>query len=266
MGSQHFQNLTSASLRELACALREAQASSGLSAHALQQIVGGELLRESLQSINQLRDEGWTAPQIATLVELLADTRMQAESPEQLFDLVLSGPDVAGVPTRDTAAVMQTLIEGCEREVILVGYAVHNGRQLFERLARKMEECPGLKVWFCLHVGRRYGDTSLASEIVRRFASEFVTQHWPWSLRPSVYFDPRSLGDVTGGRTSLHAKCLIVDRCRALITSANFTEAAQRRNIEAGIVVTYVPFVERIATYFEGLREMILQRCELPNH
>lgn len=265
MAVQHFHRLTPASLRELASALREAQASSGLSAHALQQIVGSELLRESLQSIGQLRDEHWTPEQIAMLAELLADARAQAESPEHLFDLVLSGPDVAGVPTRDTAAVMQSLIEGCEKEVILVGYAVHNGRQLFERLARKMAECPSLNAWFCLHVGRRYGDTSLTSEIVRRFASDFVTQHWPWPVKPMMYFDPRSLDEGTGGRTSLHAKCLIVDRCRALITSANFTEAAQRRNIEAGLVVTYVPFVERIATYFEGLRETILQRCELPS-
>lgn len=262
---QHFHKLTSAMLREIASALREATLSSGLSAHVLQQIVGAALLQESLQSIGKLQSEGWISSQIAMLAELLADAKTQAESPEHLFDLVLSGPDVPGIATRDTAAVMHSLIEDCEREVILIGYAVHNGRQLFERLAQKMVEDPKLKVWFCLNVGRHYGDSSLASEIVRRFAEEFVTQHWPWPLQPTVYFDPRALDDDTSGRTSLHAKCLIVDRRRALITSANFTEAAQQRNIEAGLVVTYVPFVERIATYFEGLRDTVLRRCELPN-
>jgi phosphatidylserine/phosphatidylglycerophosphate/cardiolipin synthase-like enzyme len=33
---------------------------------------------------------------------------------------------------------------------------------------------------------------------------------------------------------SLHAKCVIVDRSRALVTSAHFTDAAQRKNIEVG--------------------------------
>lgn len=261
---RHFRRLTSTSLRELASALREVPMAAALSAHAMRQIVGGALLQESLQAVADLRDDGWTTMQIATLAELLADAKAQIESPEQLFDLVLSGPDVPGIPTRDTAAVMHSLIEDCQREVILVGYAVHNGRRLFEGLARKMEEDLDLKVWFCLHVGRRYGDTSLASEIVRRFAEEFVTKHWPWPRRPDVFFDPRALEQDELGRTSLHAKCIIVDRRRALVTSANFTEAAHRRNVEAGLVVNYVPFVERITAYFEGLRETVLQRCQLP--
>ncbi|MGD2109555.1 MAG: DISARM system phospholipase D-like protein DrmC [Phycisphaerae bacterium] len=264
--SHHFQKLTSASLRELASALREASTPPGPSAHALRQIVGGALLQESLDTVAELQEDGWTTAQIATLADLLADAKGQAESPEHLFDLVLSGPDVPGIPTRDTAAVVHSLIEECEREVILVGYAVHDGRHLFEGLARKMEANPDLNVWFCLHVGRRYGDTSLASEIVRRYAVEFVTKHWPWRQQPDVFFDPRALEEDASGRTSLHAKCIIVDRRRALITSANFTEAAHRRNVEAGLVVTYVPFVERIAAYFVGLKETLLQRCKLPSH
>ena len=246
--SNLLQKLTSATLRELASALREIPTSSELSAHALQQIVGGALLQESLQSLAELQNDGWTTTQIATLADLLADSEAQAKSPEHLFDLVLSGPDVPGISTRDTAAVMYSLIEECEREVILVGYAIHDGRRLFEGLARKMEADPKLNVWFCLHIGRRYGDTSLASEIVRRYAVEFVAKHWPWRQQPNLFFDPRALEENASGRTSLHAKCIIVDRRRALITSANFTEAAHLRNIEAGLVVMYAPFVERVAT------------------
>lgn len=259
-----FERLSSASLRELASALREAPISSALSAHTIRQIVGSNLLQESLQAVAEFRNDGWTTTQIATLVELLADAKSKSENPEGLFDLVLSGPDVSGIPTRDTAAVMHSLIEDCKKEIVLVGYAVHGGRYLFEGLARKMEEDPTLNVWFCLHIGRPYGDTSLASEIVQRFAREFVTKHWPWPRQPSVFFDPRALEESDEGRTSLHAKCIIVDRRSALITSANFTEAAHRRNVEAGLVVNYAPFVERITAYFEGLRETVLQRCVLP--
>jgi len=53
----------------------------------------------------------------------------------------------------------------------------------------------------------------------------------------------------------LHAKCIIIDRSEALITSANFTEAAQERNIEVGVKVRHKPLVERLASYFEALIE-----------
>lgn len=69
---------------------------------------------------------------------------------------------------------------------------------------------------------------------------------------PELYYDPRSLqtGDA---RASLHAKCVSVDGERALITSANFTDAAQRKNIEADVVISHRPTVARLADYFAGL-------------
>jgi len=219
---------------------------------------------ELLASLDRLIESGWAPEQVAMLSEAIAEARSGASGPEHLFDLVLSGPDVPGIPTRDTAPVMHTLIEEAKQEVLLVGYAVHNGKKLFERLARRMVENPELSVWFCLNVHRGFGDTSLSSEIVRRFALEFRTKHWPWEPRPALYYDPRSVDDTGRTRSSLHAKCLIVDRREALVTSANFTEAAQQRNIEAGLIVRYPPFVERLLSYFEGLRNSgTLRRCHL---
>ena len=34
----------------------------------------------------------------------------------------------------------------------------------------------------------------------------------------------------------MHAKCVVVDETAAFLTSANFTEAAQERNIEVGLL------------------------------
>jgi phosphatidylserine/phosphatidylglycerophosphate/cardiolipin synthase-like enzyme len=138
--------------------------------------------------------------------------------------------------------------------VELIGYAIHNGRKLFEPLASRMDMVPELRVIFCVDIGRQYGDTSPDSEIVRRFATDFRARHWPWSKLPEVFYDPRSLVASGPLRASLHAKCVVVDREVALVTSANFTEAAQHRNIEAGVLIRHRGMVERIASYFEGLR------------
>ena len=59
----------------------------------------------------------------------------------------------------------------------------------------------------------------------------------PSSL-PETFYDPRSLVTEGSTRACLHAKCVVIDDDRALITSANFTEAAHKRNIEACMVIT----------------------------
>jgi phosphatidylserine/phosphatidylglycerophosphate/cardiolipin synthase-like enzyme len=53
----------------------------------------------------------------------------------------------------------------------------------------------------------------------------------------------------------MHAKVVIIDREVALVTSANFTEAAQNRNMEAGVIVRQRNQVVRLRSYFEGLIE-----------
>jgi hypothetical protein len=248
-----LQNLSPANLRSLATSLREGPLSLGITRQALTQIVG-PCSGEILVCFDALRAQGMTPNHIATLTEAVAATRESVTTPQQLFDLVISGPEVSGVPTADTAATVHTLIENAQSEILLVGYAVHNGKRLFKRLAERMKEAPTLRVTFHLDIPRKLTDTSLASEIVRRFAHEFVAKHWPGDKLPDLYYDPRALAEDSQQRASLHAKCVIVDRRVALITSANFTEAAQKKNIEAGVLIRYEPFVMRLHNYFEGLR------------
>jgi len=249
-----IQKLSSHSLRSLAASLREGSLSSGITRNALQQIAGTHASELGV-CLEELMNAGMTPSHIALLVETVAGIRESAVDPTALFDLVLSGPDVPGIPTADTAAVMHTLIEEATSEVLFVTYAIHNGQRIFERLAAKMQEQPALRVVFCLDIPRKRTDTSLPGEIVRRFAKEFRERHWPWPQLPELFYDPRSLSEEWEQRSSLHAKCVIVDRRVALVTSANLTEAAQHRNIEAGVVVRYRPFVERLVDYFEGLKQ-----------
>jgi len=68
-----------------------------------------------------------------------------------------------------------------------------------------------------------------------------------------LYYDPRSLDDEKGKKSALHAKCVVVDRSECFISSANFTEAAQERNIEVGISIKCSPIANTLADYFYGL-------------
>lgn len=255
--------LTSAILRELSDSLREGPLSKGVSSHVVQQIVGPTMTPMVIQCLDRLQTDGWSPEKIGQVIQAIIRSRSEFTAPEALFDLVLSGPEFPGLPTRDTSAVMRTMIEDCQEELLLIGYAIHQGRKLFARLAERMAERPQIRVRFCLNLSRNPTDTSLDSEVIRRFAHEFATKHWPWTPKPEVFYDPRSLSLDPSTRASLHAKCVVADRRTALVTSANFTEAAQTSNIEAGVVITYEPFVKRIAEYFETLCQKTLKVCPL---
>jgi len=239
-------------LRALAASLRSGPLSLGISEHAVSQIVGYRASDVEAYLLSLVK-AGMTYQHTASFVEAIADATEGAVDPGKILELVISGPDVPGVPTSDTAATMRTLIAEATQQILLVGYAVHHVRDLFEPLAVKMASNKSLQVLFCLDISRRHGDTSLESEIVRRFCRDFRDKHWPWPKLPRLYYDPRSLSEHSEQHSSLHAKCVVADRRVALITSANFTQAAQQRNIEVGLLIRYAPLIERLCSYFESL-------------
>jgi phosphatidylserine/phosphatidylglycerophosphate/cardiolipin synthase-like enzyme len=80
-----------------------------------------------------------------------------------------------------------------------------------------------------------------------------------------VFYDPRSFDQEPANQSRLHAKCVVVDRQIAFVTSANFTEAAHERNIEAGVLVRSPRFAARLADHFGALADTgQLLRLDLP--
>lgn len=233
----------------------------GLQESLVQSIVGATHV-QALADLRALEQQGFTTVQIALVLATLIAERERHTRPESLVELVLSGPTAESVPMQDTAAVMQTLVRGAQRDILLVGYAVNDGRTIFRDVAERLDALPGLNVTLCLNI-HRSGDTSASPVIVQRFLEEFRKRHWPGKRLPTLFYFPPSLELAGGDRASLHAKCVVVDRSLALVTSANFTEAAQHRNIELGLLVRHAPLAHRIHAYFDALiRRGTLCRCD----
>lgn len=175
-----------------------------------------------------------------------------ADLAAQLVDLVASGP---GQGTRHTGVVVDELFRGARRSVLVVGFAVHDGRQVFAALAERMDADPALDVTCCFDVSRGPGDTSRDEDVLGRFARRFVTQDWPGKRLPNVYCDRRALAPYRRGegRAVLHAKAIAVDDERVLVTSANLTSAAQTRNVELGLLVRVPTVAAAVRRYFEQL-------------
>ncbi len=114
------------------------------------------------------------------------------ETASQRPVLVASGPRHSS-GTRDTAVVMEELFTGFERELLVVGFAIHHGEQIFTNLAKRYDAFPHLKLVMCLNISRQAGDTTVPEEIIARFVNRFCEYEWPGKRLPSVYFDPRGL-------------------------------------------------------------------------
>jgi phosphatidylserine/phosphatidylglycerophosphate/cardiolipin synthase-like enzyme len=159
----------------------------------------------------------------------------------------------------NTAATMHSLVTSTTSQLLLVGYALHGGKQVFKTLAERMDHDPALDVTFCLDIQRGRGDERQADELVAAFKKRFINDQWPGKRLPKVYYDPRSLGQ-SAERACLHAKVVVVDQKVTLITSANFTEAAQERNIELGALLRDHRIAQRIHQHFHFLidRQILL--------
>jgi hypothetical protein len=248
-----FHQLSDHEIKAVEDALRSGRLEAPFPEVGCQAYVANEHAAGLAAALNELGQDGLGPGQVATLLRVLAADRRARPEPGVVVDLVASGPEAPGVPSRDTSVVVRELFRHAQQSVLVVGYVVYQGRHVFRALAERMREHPELRVRLCLDVSRPVGDTSMDSEILQRFAVRFRTQEWPGDRVPEIYYDPRALEPDLRRRAILHAKCIVVDRARAFLSSANFTEAAQWRNIELGVLVHSRLLASRLADYFEGL-------------
>jgi phosphatidylserine/phosphatidylglycerophosphate/cardiolipin synthase-like enzyme len=169
-------------------------------------------------------------------------------------DLVWSGPEVPGLHARDTRRVYEELLGSAERSVWASTYAFFDGPKAFQVLANRMDETKDLDVTLLLNIQRKWGDSTAADQLVRRFADRFWDKDWPGSSQPRIFYDPRALElDRPGG--VLHAKAVVVDDEAVFVTSANLTEAALDRNIEIGLLVRDYALAASVSSHFRTLIE-----------
>lgn len=259
--SKLLARLSDADLRTLASALRSGRVTFPLAAIALQRIIPSQLADDAAQGIEALIAAGMTPPQVAVVLDLIVRDRADRTLPEGVVDLVTTGPDGVGA-NRDTGVVVRELFANATKSVLVAGYAVYQGQLVFQALAHRLQQNPSLRVSMFLDIQRSAGDTSVPLDLVRRFADRFKRQQWPESCPiPDLFYDPRSLDLAQEKRACLHAKCVVVDEEKVFVSSANFTEAAQLRNIEVGVLIESPATANQITAFFTGL---VGQRLLLP--
>ena len=232
---------------------------------AIRRHVPEDMLEPVLRALTDLEAHGFGPTQTALLLRTLAAERRQQRTVRERVELVWSGPDAPGTAPRDTAVVIRGLCRGARRSVLVANYAFDRARDgepllraraLWQPLADVMDARPDLHVRIFANVER--DDRPRSSHLdhagwVNRFRAHFIDHLWPGRRLPNLYYDPRSLADDPGERAILHAKCVVIDAAQVFLTSANFTQAGQRRNLEAGLRLDDPALARDLTAQFDAL-------------
>lgn len=204
--------------------------------------------------------------QAVVALHLLAEAKREAESAPRP-QLVWSDLDLRG--SRDTSVVAHELFREAQKYVLISTYNLGHrrkdgepaGHPVLRPLAERMVAVPKLRARLFINLRRMPWQSDAADEqVLADFVRWFQAELWPWPRLPELFFDPRSLD---GGEDSvcLHAKCIVVDDEHSFVTSANLTEAAQTRNIEAGVLLHDATFAKNLRLQFEALINRKLVRA-----
>ena len=216
---------------------------------------------DALRLMEGLHQAGLRGVGLVTALRL-AEAARKAGEVKTRAALVWSDLDVAG--SRDTAVVCKELFREARRSVLLSTYNLGHkakpgetkGNPVLLPLARRMGEVRGLAVRLFVNLRRLDRPDGRPHAPDRDVEDSFVTwfrkEIWPWEPLPEIYYDPRSLRTAEDS-ACLHAKCVVVDDARAFVTSANLTEAAHERNIEAGVLLADPVFASGLRRQFESL-------------
>ncbi len=246
-------SLAPSELRALATSVRSGRVSTPYSALSLQRIVGEHAAESVSRKLELLSASGMSGEALSLCLELTADALSSRPPLEDFVDLVTTGPEIGGVANRSTAVVVSELFRGAEHSVLMAGYAVYQGQKVFQSLGERMVRHPELDVRMFLDVPRKHGDTSSANILITRFVQQFKSSQWPGGMPFPNLYCCEQLMMPNGKPGSLHAKCIVVDGNHVFVSSANFTEAAQQRNIEVGLLIQSQAVGERIRRFFDAL-------------
>lgn len=220
--------LTKAELEALRKAITRRQVPTPLTSAALESIGRGSLVRR----LGPLLGAGEEAALALIDLALAQGPSAPARAPVQLA-LTVRDPALLHGGVRATTAVMLELLGAAQKSVVVAGYEFDHGAVIFQPLHKAMVE-RGVKV--TIHLDVRPAPTArsnLESHLALQ-AHQFLTENWPFGAPlPSLYYWP--VGCAYGSRSSMHAKCIVVDATHVLIGSANFTRRGHKRNLEVGV-------------------------------
>ncbi|HEX5445570.1 MAG TPA: DISARM system phospholipase D-like protein DrmC [Pirellulales bacterium] len=172
---------------------------------------------------------------------------VKAYRDSQGTELVWTGPETGAVACRRTEQALLQLIDGAERRVLVVSYAVYNIPRICDALVRAAGR--GAKINVVVETPDRLEGQNTYSTL-KALGAEVAA-------KSSVYYWPpdKRATDPNGKSGILHVKCAVSDGKMLFLTSANLTEYAFTVNMELGVLITGGDLPRQVERHFDRLIE-----------
>ena len=203
--------------------------------------------------LSHVEEHHQTAETIIAIIDTIISSRNHAEELSQT--LVVTGPEASHSVNLKTESRFIQLVQHAKKELMLATFALYQGDKILEPIHEAMEQNSDLRVILIVNIPRKYGDNTDSSDLLESYKHDFLNRQWIWEKKPEVYYFPASLHMKANDRASMHAKFLVADEERGFITSANFTNAAQKKNIEVGVELNHSLEPKALSRYFKDLIE-----------
>jgi len=182
-------------------------------------------------------------PEIAVLAPTVLRFSVQAvlserdATVEAHLQLVWTGPESLASRARDTGVVVDQLFREAKKSALVAGFRFDNADRILAPLHDAMA-VRGVKAELFIDVEHPNDDVGPV----------FLSRNWPFGPPVPTIF-ARSDG---AAHASMHAKCVVIDEERTLITSANFTSRGQDRNIEVGVLIADKGFAHLLVDHWRA--------------
>lgn len=232
--------LPAAHVRILASSLRQASGGANTARVSVVGAIPTPTFRQHALGIIDAwaHSEDLAGPAVALALEAALSMREHEREAEKL-DLVATGPSSPYVSIRHTRAVLIELIDGAQKDLLLVAYAAYKVPALLEALGRACHRSVVVRLILESSADSAGALTHDGAEAFKSLRESIEVYVWPLEKRP------------LGSR--LHAKVAIADGEVAFITSANFTGHALDQNLEVGLLVTGGQAPKRLKEHFHAL-------------
>ncbi len=138
------------------------------------------------------------------------------------IEIVATGPELIHGGVRSLEAVLEEIISGAEKEIIMITYMITEASLPMLRLIKEAM-MRNVRVTFVLN-----SFSSLDTRIMKNYLHQLQKEN-------PDQFRLINFRDKTG--RDIHAKVTIIDRKKALIGSANLTRGGMVENYEIGVFI-----------------------------
>ncbi len=203
-----------------------------------------QTMRERLRRLEELRGQNPEIDGQAIAFALRAAVEAAAAMvAEHHAEIAWTGPATDAVPLRRVDQVIYDMVEAAKEEVLLVTYAAYKAERALRTLRDATDR--GVRVRLVIELAQESGG-KITFDGLQAFRTAVPTAqvyYWPLDRRKR---------SASGSYGAMHAKCLVADRTRAIVSSANLTDYALEANMELGLLVERA-IAGRLAEHFDQL-------------